>query len=247
MSAITSIWMWVASTALIVVWYPLLLVRRLVDRDPVRYATGRLFRDLGVVLTKVNPFWKVQVSGVEKVTNPRNPYVVVSNHQSMADIPIISHLPWEMKWMAKKELFSTPFVGWEMRLAGDIPVNRENPRDAVKSLRMARSYLDQACSVMVFPEGTRSVDGKVKSFHDGAFRLAVDAGVPVLPVVVEGTHDCLPKKTWKFGKATGIRIDVLDPVETAEMTRSDVASLRETVRHRISDRLSELRDQVEGR
>jgi 1-acyl-sn-glycerol-3-phosphate acyltransferase len=233
--------MWIASIVLIVVWYPAMVVRRLFDRDPALYATGRLFRDLGVALTKVNPLWRVKVFGVERIQNPRNPYVVVSNHQSMADIPVLSHLPWEMKWMAKKELFSVPFVGWELKLAGDIRVDRDNPRDAVQSIRRARAYLDERCSVMVFPEGTRSRDGDMGPFLDGAFRLAVDAGVPILPVVVEGTFDCLPKKSWKFGKATGIRVEVLDPIPTDRMKRSDIADLRDRTRMAIADRLDELR------
>ncbi|MFV1980558.1 MAG: lysophospholipid acyltransferase family protein, partial [Rhodothermia bacterium] len=222
-------------------WYPALLIRSLFDSDPVRYATGRMFRNLGLVITKVNPLWKIEVIGADKVKNPRNPYVVVSNHQSMADVVVLNHLPWEMKWLAKKELFSTPFLGWELKLAGDIPVDRKNPRDAVRSIRKALAYLSQKCSVMVFAEGSRSPDGNVRDFLDGAFRLAIDAGVPVLPVVVDGTFDCLPKKSWKFGKATEIRIEVLDPIDTSEMARGDIGALRELVRGAIISRLSEMR------
>ena len=230
-----------ASIVLIVVWCPAMVVRRLFDRDPALYRTGRMFRDLGVALTKVNPSWEVEVVGAHQVKDPRNPYVVVSNHQSMADIPVLSHLPWEMKWMAKKELFSVPFVGWELKLAGDIRVDRDNPRDAVRSIRMARKYLDQRCSVMVFPEGTRSRDGHIGPFHDGAFRLAIDAGVPVLPVVVEGTFGCLPKRSWRFGKATAIKIVVLEPISTEGMKRSDLGGLRDRTRRVISDRLAAIR------
>lgn len=247
MSAVVSIWMWIASTTLIVMWYPALLIRKLFDRDPVRYATGRMFRDLGLVITKINPLWKIEVIGADKVKNPRNPYVVVSNHQSMADIPVLSHLPWEMKWMAKKELFSTPFIGWQLKLAGDIPVERENPRDAVRSIRKARAYLSQKCSVMVFAEGSRSPDGTVRDFLDGAFRLAIDVGVPVLPIVVEGTFNCLPKKSWKFGKATDIKIVVLDPIDTSGMKREDIGTLRELVRDTIVSQLSKMRAEARSR
>src|SRR5690606_23800217 len=101
-------------------------------------------------------------------------------------------LPWEMKWMAKKELFALPIIGWQLKLAGDIPVDRNNPRDAVRSLRKAKAYLEEKSSVMIFAEGSRSPDGEVGPFLDGAFRLAITAGVPVLPVVVDGTAHCLP-------------------------------------------------------
>ena len=226
---------------LTLVWYPIMLVRRLFDRDPVRYATGRLFRDLGATVTKVNPLWKVKILGADKVSNPRLPYVVVSNHQSMADIPILSLLPWEMKWMAKKELFETPLIGWELKLAGDISVDRANPRSAVQSIRKGMWYLENKCSVMVFPEGTRSLDGEVQDFHDGAFRLAIEAGVPVLPIVVEGTFGCLPKKSWKFGSAKGITLNVLDQIDTNGMTRGDVGMLRDRTRDLIVGKLASLR------
>ena len=233
--------MWISSATLLVLWLPLLSVRRLFDRDPVRYATGRLFRDLGVAMTKLNPLWKIEVTGAAKIGDARSPYVVVSNHQSMADIPALSHLPWEMKWMAKKELFSAPLIGWQLKLAGDIPIDRENPRDAVRSLRKARAYLDQRCSVMVFAEGSRSKDGNVAEFLDGAFRLAITAGVPVLPVVVEGTLGCLPKNSWKFGRARQIKVEVLEPIDTSGLKRADVPALREEVRGLIVDRLTQIR------
>ena len=143
--------------------------------------------------------------------------------------------------MAKKELFSTPFLGWQLKLAGDIPVERDNPRDAVQSIRKARTYLSQKCSVMVFAEGSRSPDGNVCDFLDGAFRLAIDAGVPILPVVVDGTFNCLPKKGWRFGKATEIKVEVLDPIDTSEMVREDIGALRELVRSTIIGRLSQMR------
>jgi len=106
-------------------------LRRLFDRDPVRYRTGYLFRRLGKALTRINPSWRLHISG-ETIENPRRPYVVVSNHQSLADIPLISNLPWEMKWMGKVELFKLPVIGWMMRLAGDVSVDRTVPGAARK-------------------------------------------------------------------------------------------------------------------
>ena len=102
-----SVWIWCAICTLIVAWYPLLLAIRLFDRDPVRYRTGRWFRRLGIAMTKVNPSWQLEIGGYT-VENPRRPYVVVSNHLSIADIPLISHLPWEMKWSERKSCFASP-------------------------------------------------------------------------------------------------------------------------------------------
>ncbi len=243
LSTIRSLWVWGAVIALILLWLPLLAVIRLFDADPVCYTTGRWFRRLGVAMTKVNPSWRVHRDG-EKVANPRHPYVVVSNHQSLADIPIISHLPWEMKWIGKEELFRIPFVGWMMRLAGDIPVDRADRRSGARMLLAARRSLHLKCSVMFFPEGTRSPDGRVWKFNEGAFHLAVKAGVPVLPVAIEGTRDCLPKRSWKFGPPQEIRLRVLPPVETAGIGPEGVADLTERVRRMIVEQVASWRGQA---
>lgn len=240
MVILRSIWTWVAITVLILAWLPLLAVIRVFDRDPALYRTGRWFRRLGVAMTKVNPFWHIEVSGV-RVEDPRNPYVVVSNHQSQADIPIISRLPWEMKWVAKAELFRIPVVGWMMRLAGDISVNRQDRMSRARVLVTAKDYLKKRCSVIFFPEGTRSRDGRVLPFTDGAFRLAVSAKVPILPLVIDGTQDALPKHNWKFGNAHAIRLKVLPPVDTTGIKTEDVPALREKVRDMILSQLSEWR------
>lgn len=172
LSALRSIWIWSATISLIILWVPLLALIKLFDRDPVRYRTGRWFRRLGVSMTKVNPAWRLHISG-ETISDPRHPYIVVSNHQSHADPPLISHLPWEMKWLAKIELFKMPLVGWLLKLAGDIPVHRGDRRQGIQVLLAAGNYLDQKCSVFFFPEGTRTPDGRVHRFNEGAFRLAI--------------------------------------------------------------------------
>ncbi len=231
-STLRSLWVWFAVVMLIVIWLPLLATIRLFDRDPVLYRTGRWFRRLGIAMTKVNPAWKLQVSGYH-VTDPRRPYVVVSNHQSQADIPLVSHLPWEMKWIGKAELFRLPVIGWMMHLSGDIPVDRGDRRSGARMLLQAKSVLQQRCSVMFFPEGTRSPDGRVGRFNDGAFHLAIKAQVPILPIAIEGSYACLPKKTWRFGRPATILLKVLPPVETEGMTGRDVESLREKVRQAI--------------
>ncbi len=237
LSALRSLWTWAIITLLIAAWLPLLALIRLVDRDPARYRTGRWFRRLGALLTHVNPFWKIRVEAAP-LDDPRRPYVVVCNHQSMADIPIISRLPWEMKWVAKAELFRLPVVGWMMRLAGDIPVDRGDKRSGAQVLMRARQVLQQRCSVMFFPEGTRSRDGRVLRFTDGAFRLAIKEQVPVLPLVLDGTQDALPKHSWRFGEARAIRLKMLPPVPTAGLKAGDTAALRDRVRRQIVEQLA---------
>lgn len=242
MQTLSSLWTWIATITLIVVWLPLLAIIRLFDRDPARYTTGRWFRHLGSAMTRVNPAWRIDIEG-EFPTDPRRPYVVVCNHQSMADIPVISRLPWEMKWVAKAELFRTPFVGWLMKLAGDIPIERGDARSGVRTLTTARSYLKNRCSVMFFPEGTRTRDGRVIRFTDGAFRLAIKAQVPVLPLVIDGTSDALRKHDWRFGRADQIRLKVLPAVPTDGLKAADTEELRNRVRSMIVDQIAEWRDE----
>lgn len=237
MKAIKSACIWSAIALCILVWLPLLAVVRAFDRDTVRYRTGWWFRRLGVAVTRVNPLWRLRLTGVDQ-TQGRVALVLVSNHQSLADIPLISHLPWEMKWVAKKELFRAPLIGWMMRMAGDIPVDRSNARSGAHAMRQAARYLEQRCPVMFFPEGTRSRDGRVGAFNDGAFHLALRAGVPVLPIAVDGSHDGLPKNSWKFGSRRRISVKVLQPIAVEGLGRADAAKLRDEARHAIIRQLA---------
>jgi len=237
---IRSLVTWIISALIILFWFPMMAIRRLFDRDPVLYRTGYLFRKLGNALIWANPAWRLHISG-ETISDPRRPYVVVSNHQSMADIPLISNLPWEMKWMGKAELFKLPVIGWMMQLSGDIPVDRKNPRSGAQAIIKAQRYLQKKCSVIIFPEGTRTLDGRVRPFTDGAFHLAIRAKAPILPLAIEGSHDCIPKHSWKFGKPSDIFLKVLPPIETSSLTIQDVSALRERVRATIMEQIAEWR------
>lgn len=236
-STLRSIWVWGSVGILILVWLPLLALIRLFDRDPVHYTTGRWFRRLGMMMTKVNPAWQLKISG-DFIDNPRNPYVVVSNHQSMADIPLLSNLPWEMKWVGKIELFQLPLIGWMMKISDDIPVNRKDPRSGAKMILRAMRVLEERCSVIFFPEGTRSPDGRVGRFNDGAFHIAVKTGVPILPIALEGSYGCLPKKSWRFGLPQTIFVKLLPTVPTAGLTVDDVPALRDRIRQSIIEQVA---------
>ena len=237
---IRSLVTWFTSGLLVLIWLPLLALSRLFDRDPALYRTGYLFRRLGKAMTLANPTWRLHISG-EAISDPRHPYVVVSNHQSLADIPLISNLPWEMKWMGKVELSRLPVFGWMMFLSGDIAVDRKNPRSGAQALIKAQRYLEKHCSVMIFPEGTRTLDGRVRPFSDGAFHLAIRAKVPVLPLAVDGSRDCIPKNSWKFGKPSDIHLKVLPPIDTSSMTIDDVPALRDKVRLAIMTEIAQWR------
>lgn len=220
----------------------MLAVRRVFDRDEAHYYTGRLFRKLGKAISRINPNWRINISGRTDIDD-RKPYVMVCNHLSQADIPLISNLPWEMKWVAKKELFDLPVVGWMMKLAGDISVDRRSPERKKDTFRQAVHYLEKDCSIMFFPEGTRSRSGKLQKFAKGAFELAVTNNVPLLPMVIDGTQNALPKKNWKFEKAQHIRLKIMDPIKTEELEQDDIHALTNKVRNKIMEQLSSWREE----
>lgn len=237
---LVSVFIWIAVVLLILIWLPLLAIVRIFDRDPGLYSTGRMFRRLGLVISRVNPNWKISIEGNATIDD-RKPYVIVSNHMSNADIPVISNLPWEMKWVAKKELFDLPVVGWMMTLAGDIPVARGAKREAVKVFRRCKYYLDRDTSVIFFPEGTRSRSGNLTRFASGAFDLAIREKKPILPLVVDGTQGCLPKKSWIFEKDVHVKLKVMEPISTMDYHKGESSQLMEKVRHLIAQQLADWR------
>jgi 1-acyl-sn-glycerol-3-phosphate acyltransferase len=230
--SLVSIWTWLVLVACVLLWLPLMLAVRLATLgDPGRYWVGYLFRRIGVVTARLSPYWRFRYRG-PLPPDPRNPYVVVSNHESFADILLISHLPWEMKWLSKAELFRIPVMGWLMHLAGDVPVKRGFGPSAVEAMAKCREILARRVSVMIFPEGTRSPTRELLPFKDGAFRLAIDAGVPILPLALHGTGSALRKHDWRIGRSTAV-VEVLAPVPTAGLTSADLPALKEKVRGMI--------------
>lgn len=242
MKHVKSFFIWAAIVSLIVFWVPLLAVRRLFDRDPAHYKTGKLFRRLGYFISRINPNWNIHIEGRTDLDD-RHPYIFVSNHLSNADIPVISNLPWEMKWIAKKELFSLPFAGWMMRMSGDISVDRSSATKRVGVFLKCSKYLSRNISVMFFPEGTRSRTGKLNRFAPGAFDLAIREQVPVVPIVLDGTRECLPKNTWIFKPGVEVRVKILDPVPVEGLGEEEGKELMNRVHSLIAAQLSEWRNQ----
>ena len=196
--------------------------------DPARYRAGRAFRHLAMASVKLNPFWHFETDGTPPA-DPRNPYVVVANHESYADIFLISHFPWEMKWLSKEEVFQIPIMGWIMWMANDIPIKRGKRESVISAMAGCRDRLKKRVSVMIFPEGTRAPSEDLLPFKDGAFRLAIENGVPILPIAVAGTRDCMAKGSFVFRPARA-KGRVLAPVSTAGLTLNDVPELRNRVR-----------------
>jgi 1-acyl-sn-glycerol-3-phosphate acyltransferase len=166
---------------------------------------------------------------------PSRSYVYMSNHQSNFDIPVLlSALPVQFRWLAKAELFKIPLFGRSMRGAGYISIDRSNRKSAFKSLARAADMIRKGTSVMIFPEGTRSSDGSLLPFKKGGFVLAVDAGVPIIPIVISGTHDIMPKGRMLISSRR-VRIDVGNPIQTSDYTRKTKDDLMTRVRAAMSE------------
>ncbi|MDR2383662.1 MAG: 1-acyl-sn-glycerol-3-phosphate acyltransferase [Prevotellaceae bacterium] len=167
-----------------------------------------------------NPLWKIEYKCRANI-DAKKSYVIVSNHQSMFDICLIYKIPLVFKWVSKKEVFKIPFVGWLLKLHGDIMIKRGTTQSAKEMLKKSAEWINKGCSISIFPEGTRSTDGTVRDFKEGAFMIAKLNKLPVLPVVVEGTRKVLPTGSALFGGCATARIHVLP-----EISAETVASLK---------------------
>lgn len=178
--------------------------------------------------TWLNPWWPVSVAGRERL--PDGPCVLVANHLSLLDILVLFRLFTPFTWVSKAENFQVPFIGWNMRLNRYIALKRGDRASVLRMLAQCEAALRDGTPVMMFPEGTRSQDGLLRPFKPGAFELALRTGVPVVPIVVRGTGDALPKRGFVLRGRHEISLTVLDPLaprsgETAEELSDRVRSL----------------------
>jgi 1-acyl-sn-glycerol-3-phosphate acyltransferase len=173
--------------------------------------------------TWLNPLWPVKVRGREHVERGAT-YVMVANHLSLLDILVIFRLFRHFTWVSKAENFRVPVVGWNMRLNAYIPLKRGDRHSVSAMLATAEADLRNGISLMIFPEGTRSRDGRLKPFKAGAFELAVGTGLPVLPIVVSGTGDALPARGFVLRGRHPITLDVLPPIPSEDQ---DAQALRD--------------------
>lgn len=170
---------------------------------------------------------RVQIQGLENIDSG-HPLIFVANHSGLHDIlSLAAYLPIQFRWVAKKSLFKVPFMGWHMRRSGYIPIDRENPREAARSIIQAAKEIRSGISAIAFPEGTRSRTGDLGKFHSGAFALALRTGVPLIPVSLEGSYRVIRPKTLKVNPGVIIRIRIGAPIDLSTYARGD--------KHRLMD------------
>jgi 1-acyl-sn-glycerol-3-phosphate acyltransferase len=214
--------------------FPVALVLRLLTFPFDRHRTlvGWSLVHAGRILLRASPLWEVQVVG--SLPPAPQTYVVVPNHQSIVDALAVACLPANLKWIGKRSAFQLPWIGWAFRLAGYGPVLRGEKADGRRALARLRRYLAEGVPVGLFAEGTRSRDGQLKDFKAGPFKLAIEAGVPVIPVAISGAGAAMPAdQPWI--RSSRITVRILEPIPTSGMSVDDVESLRATVRQRLLD------------
>lgn len=217
MEILKSIIIWITGICYVVITFPLTLIIWILAYpfDRKRTLVHMVLMYESMFLVFLIPFWKIRIEGREKAVKGRT-YVIISNHQSMLDILIANCLRYRYKWISKIENFKVPVIGWYLRMADYITVNRGNEESKLEMLEKSGKCLKNGISLMLFPEGTRSLNSEIGFFKRGAFQLAIEAGVPILPVLIDGTGGILPKHGFIFGNGRHIRIRVLDPVEPAD-------------------------------
>lgn len=199
--------------------------------DRHRMAVSRSLRALGEVIVSAFPFWRVTVQGA--LPAPPATFVVVPNHQSMVDALAVACLPREMKWIGKEEVFRIPWLGWAFTLAGHVPVDRTDRVSGSAALARLRRYLDAGIPVGLFAEGTRSRDGTLRAFRAGPFKLAIDAGVPIVPVAIRGAGAAMPAGGLRIRRSE-VQVRILPALPTTGLSALDVDRLREATRQAIA-------------
>jgi 1-acyl-sn-glycerol-3-phosphate acyltransferase len=224
-----------------VLFFPALLLWSISFWDPKRRWLAKYTSYWGAHYLAWAPFASVRVEGLEHA-NPERPCVYVVNHQSMVDILAVfaTHLPY--LWVSKVENFYAPFLGWNMWLNGYLPIKRGFLPSILRMVRSCLKKLDEGHSLCVFPEGTRSPDGNLIDFYRGAFWVATKRGVPIVPIVVEGTGAILQKKRLQIRPQQTL-VRVLPAIEPAAAAFDD-RKLRDLVRARMADELRQIRHGV---
>lgn len=178
----------------------------------------------------------VDVRGLERL-NPARTYIFVSNHQSIYDIPVIfANLPYQLRIIAKESLGSFPFLGWHLRRSGHLLVDRKRP-DRAGILGRWRALVKDGLSLIIFPEGTRSADGRLAPFKAGSFLLAIEAKLPIVPVSVDGTRLVMHKGELTT-RPGAVRLTLHPPVETEALDVSAARDLAEQVRGVVAGSVS---------
>lgn len=242
MNIIKSLAVWLIGILYMLLFFPLtfLIWLLVLPFDREREITHWILNWQSRILVWLLPIWKIRIEGREKGLKD-TPFVIISNHQSILDILLINCLCYRLKWISKIENIKLPVLGWYLRMAGYIIIDRGNPESKEKMMEKSFRCLKGGTSIMMFPEGTRSADCEIGIFKRGAFQLAINTHIPILPIVLDGSGGVLPKHGLIFTTGHKIRIKVFDPVMPESFYTDDPDVLSQNFSNFMIGALKELR------
>ena len=208
--------------------------------DPNRKAAHLFASFWGMFYIYTNPWWRIKFEGRQYI-DPDKTYVLVANHQSYWDILVLYGLYRPFKFVSKESIYKMPFIGQNMIFNQYVKIKRGDMKSIKEMMNNCKGWLKQGASILLFPEGTRSEDGEIKNFRDGAFRMAVDCNVPVVPVVIDGTYDIFNKTSSTIGFSSDITVKVLPPVDPGDFERSS-GLMRKHVHGMMTENLRQIRE-----
>jgi len=214
---------------------PLMIAAAIITgNENMIYSPTKFLIRLGLRLVRV----RVEVAGLEHLKRDQS-YIFTPNHQSFIEVPLlVGYLGRNPAYLAKKEVFKYPIFGFGIRVIGCVPVDRSNTQSAIESARLATEHLKRGKSYIVYPEGTRSSDGQMLAFKKGAFVMAMEAGVPIVPVSISGAVRVMPRSGIRIYPYT-IRVTVHEPIDTKDYSRERIAELMELTREKVASALDE--------
>lgn len=193
---------------------------------------------MAALMVRLSPWWKIKVTGHERYDRSK-PTIFIANHESFIDIPLLYELPWRMKWVVKHSMTYIPVMGWMVKLTGQLTINRSS-KSAMRKLSNLVQPLKDLVPVMIFPEGTRSKDGEIQSFKNGAFLLAMEHGFNLQPVVVDGPFQILKSGSKLLSPRGNLKISVLDPIDVSRF--DNMSDLKTYAREKIIEEQKRLRN-----
>ena len=205
--------------------------------DRYRKITNQILFVMAWCMMRPTPSWKMSIEGEDKF-DPTKPTIFISNHQSFMDIPFAFQLPWNMKWVVKQSMTFIPVMGWLVKLSGQLTINRSS-KSAIKKLSNLVQPIQDLIPVMIFPEGTRSLDGEIKKFKNGAFLLAMEHGFKIQPIVIVGAHATLASGSKFFNPKAFFKMRVLESIDPTKF--NSITALREYARKQLIDAHKDLK------
>ncbi|MDQ1246628.1 MAG: 1-acyl-sn-glycerol-3-phosphate acyltransferase [Actinomycetota bacterium] len=230
-------WAFIVVTSILLFPFAVLIWAVTAPFDRRRVALHRFTCFWASLYTWCNPGWPVSITGRDNIEAGQT-YMLVANHESLVDILVLFRLFKDYKWVSKIENFKVPVIGWNMRMNRYIPLRRGDRESVIEMMAACRERIGEGSSIMMFPEGTRSTTGQMRPFKTGAFELAREAGIPVVPIVLRGTRNALPKRGFVLQGRHAITVTVLPPVPAGEVSALTAEELTTHVQALIADELA---------